>query len=279
MLKWLLLAIVVALVATGAFAHWRYREAAAEAEAAMSSIAARAKPAGGTFDLAMVATLPEVARRYFAHAIAEGTPLSTTVELEMRGTFLLGDKGKYQTYEMKARQILAPPAEFVWIPTMRSGFMQVSGSDALVGDAAWTRFWINGLLPVVNLSTSPDLRRSALSRSAMEAIWAPASLLPEHGVTWQQTGPNTARLTFETGIEPVDLTLDASGRVLEVVTMRWSDANAEKSFKLQPFGGTMEAEATFAGFTIPSLIRVGNHYGTDLYLPFFQAEITSAGYL
>jgi hypothetical protein len=61
--------------------------------------------------------------------------------------------------------------------------------------------------------------------------------------------------------------------------MRWSDANPEKKFRLQPFGGTIEAEAGFGGFTIPSDIKVGNHYGTDTYFPFFQARITSAEYL
>lgn len=227
----------------------------------------------------MVSGLPEIAQRYFAHAIAPGTPLRTTVRLEMDGTFLLGDTAKFQTYAMTARQILAPPAEFVWIPEMQSGVMHISGSDALVRAEGWTRFWINGLVPVVNLRTSSDLNRSALARSAMEAVWAPASLLPGNGVTWQQTGPNTARLIFATGIEPVEMTLGPDGRVLEVVTMRWSDANPDRTFRLQPFGGTMEAEAMFGGFTIPSLIKIGNHFGTDDYLPFFQAEITAAEYL
>ena len=113
----------------------------------------------------------------------------------------------------------------------------------------------------------------------MEAIWAPASLLPDNGVSWEQTGPNTARLSFNTGIEPVSLTLDDDGRVVEVITMRWSDANADKIFRLQPFGGTMSSDETFGGFTIPGHLAVGNLYGTDGYLPFFQARVISAEYL
>jgi len=97
-----------------------------EAESARAAIAGRAKPPIGTFDLTMVARLPEIAQRYFAHAIAPGTPLRTTVQLEMQGTFLLGDRAKYQTYAMTARQILAPPSEFVWLPSMRSGIMHIS---------------------------------------------------------------------------------------------------------------------------------------------------------
>jgi hypothetical protein len=279
MWKLILLVVVLLIVGAAVLAFRSYQQANDEAESALAAIAGRAKPPIGTFDLTMVASLPEIAQRYFAHAIAPGTPLQTTVQLEMQGTFLLGDKAKYQTYAMTARQILAPPSEFVWLPSMRSGIMHISGSDALVQGAGWTQFWINGLLPVVNLQASADLNRSAFTRSAMEAIWAPASLLPANGVTWEQTGPNTARLSFTTGIEPVDMTFGPDGRVLEVVTMRWSDANADKTFRLQPFGGSMEAETSFQGFTIPSLVKVGNHFGTDDYLPFFQAQITRAEYL
>jgi hypothetical protein len=279
MWKWLVLGSLVVVVGVAAVAYGLYRAAAADADRAMAAVAARAQPAVGLFDPAMLAGLPEIARRYFLHAIAPGTPLSKAVRLRMDGAFLLGDKNGFQTYSMRARQVLAPPSEFVWIPEMKSGVMQIDGSDALVQGAAWTRFWINGLVPVVNLQTSSNLVRSALTRSAMEAVWAPASLLPANGVTWAQTGPNSARLWFTTGIEPVDLTLDQDGRVLEIVTLRWSDVNPQKAFRLQPFGGTVEAEATFAGFTIPSRISVGNHYGTGDYLPFFQARITAAEYL
>lgn len=279
MLKWFALGVVLLIVAAVAVAWIQYRSAVAEADAAFADIQSRARPASGNFDHAMVSGLPEIARRYFTHAIAPGTSMSTVVRLDMEGVFLLGDAKKSQTYAMRARQVLAPPSEFVWIPEMASGLIQITGSDALVNGNGWTRFWINGLLPVVNQQTSPDLVRSALARSTMEAVWAPASLLPAHGVKWEQTGPDTARLSFGTGVEPVDITLDKTGRVLEIVTMRWSDANPEKTFRLQPFGGRVEAEARFGGFTIPSQLKVGNHFGTDDYLPFFQARITSANYL
>lgn len=275
----LLLIAVTVFAAAAAFASWSYHQATREAEGAANGVGARARPSLGTFEPAMVADLPEIARRYFNHAIAVGTPLHTTVRVEMEGTFLLGTSASFQSYAMTARQILSPPLEFVWVPVMRSGAMTISGSDALVQGAGWTRFWINGLVPVVNLQDTPDLNLSARARAAMESVWAPASLLPANGVAWEQTGPNAARLTFGTSLEPVDLTLAADGRVLEIVTMRWSDVNADKTFRLQPFGGTMGAEQTFAGFTIPSELKVGNLYGSPDYLPFFQARITAAEYL
>ena len=276
---WKLLLLTVTVVAcTATLASISYQQAKREAEIALDSIIVRAKPSPGTFDPAMVSHLPEIARRYFTHAIAVGAPLHTTARIEMEGTFLLGDSTSFQSYAMTARQVLSPPSELVWIPIMRSGAISISGSDALVQGKGWTRFWINELVPVVNLHDSPDLNRSAQARAAMESVWAPASLLPANGVVWDQTGPDTARLTFETGIEPVDLTLAADGRVLEVVTMRWSDVNADRVFRLQPFGGTIEAEQTFGGYTIPSALKVGNLYGSPEHFPFFQARITAADF-
>lgn len=279
MWKLISLALAGTTLLVGGVAYNRYRHAVAEAEAAMSALADRSSPPRATFSLEVVDGLPEIAQRYFQHAIRPGTPLATTARLTMEGTFLLGDRDGFQEYHMEARQMLSPPSAFVWMPVMRSGLMRISGSDALVEGQAWTRFWMNGLVPVADARSSPDLVRSALSRAAMEATWVPASLLPSNGVRWEQTGPDTARLHFPTGIEPVDLTLDADGRVKQIVTMRWSDANPEKVFRLQPFGGTVEGEAEFGGYTIPTELMVGNHFGTDAYLPFFQARVSTADYL
>jgi hypothetical protein len=268
----------VALAAGAALAVRSYRSAMAEAGAAWGQIEQQAAAPSSVFDPAMVAHQPEVARRYFSHAIAPGTPLRTTVELDMRGTFLLGDRDGYQTYKMNARQILAPPNSFVWLPRMNAGPVSISGSDALFRGSAWTRFWLMQLLPVANERGSADLARSATFRSTMEGIWAPASLLPQNNVGWEQIGPNEARVTVRSVTPSIELQikLAADGAVREIVGMRWSNANREKRFRLQPFGGAIEAERSFDGFTIPAKVAVGNHYGTDEFLPFFQAEITHA---
>lgn len=58
--------------------------------------------------------------------------------------------------------------------------------------------------------------------------------------------------------------------------MQWSAENPHSQFRLQPFGGTVEAEARYGGFTIPRSVKMGNRYGTREYMPFFQAEIEEA---
>jgi hypothetical protein len=100
-------------------------------------------------------------------------------------------------------------------------------------------------------------------------------------VKWEQVGPDTARVTSER-TEPaivLELTLASDGALREVVGERWSNANPDQIFRLQPFGGTIEAEASWEGYTIPAVLKVGNHYGTPDYLPFFQATVTRARYL
>jgi len=284
--RWLL--IVLLIIGVAAFAavtawylgHRQYRARMAEAEAAWADILQQAAGPVAVYDPAMVADLPEIAQRYFTHAIAPGTPLRTTVVLEMEGSFHLGTKDAPQTYAMTARQILAPPDQFVWIPEMRSGPLVISGSDALHDSHAWTRFWMMWSLPVAQAAATEGLDRAALARPALEAIWAPASFLPQNGARWEQTGPDTARVTLGTDEKEVaiDLVLAADGRVKEIVTQRWSDANPQKTYQYQPFGGTMTADTTFGGFTIPTDAHVGNFFGTEDYFPFFEAQITAATY-
>ena len=258
-----------------------YRSAMAEAEEAYARLAGTQTSVQTTFDPSMVADRPEIAQRYFRRAIAPGTPLYSSVELEMEGTFLLGDRANHQAYAMSARQVLNAPDQFVWVPRMRSGAMTITGSDALVDAEAWTRFWLLGLVPVAQDRTSPDLVRSAQFRAAVEsALSLPTSLLPANGVEWKQVSETRARLTFRRFSPAIvlNMTIDQNGAVREVVGQRWSNANRDKTFRLQPFGGTMGSESTFHGLTIPTKIAVGNHYGTADYLPFFQVRIKSARY-
>lgn len=277
------LAVGALLLGTGAalFGHVRYRSAAGEAERAFAAVARPSRPTTARFDPADVAHLPEVARRYFAHAIAPGTPLYSVALIEMEGTFLLGDRDNHRRFAMTAREAIRQPDEFVWLPRLSAGPVTVSGSDGLVGGRAWTRFFVAGTVPVAAVETSPDMVRSASFRGAAEAaLWLPTTLLPQRGAVWVQEGPDQAKVTIEGGGHSVALllTLDEAGAVREIVGQRWSNANKDKVFRLQPFGGTVTAERRFGGFTIPSEVAMGNHYGTEDYLPFFQARITGASY-
>lgn len=223
------------------------------------------------YDSSMVADLPEPARRFFNFAIAPGTPLYTVAEIEMGGQFSLGSQEEPNYQNMRARQILAAPHGFVWCLNL-PGIISVSGSDS----GRWTRFRILGLLPVARIGGDSDHTRSAYGRYVAEAVfWTPAALLPRAGVSWEEVDKHTARVTITHGnlSQAVDVTVNAEGQPVKVFFMRWSNANPEKSYRLQPFGGILSDFRIVQGFKLPFRIEAGNMFGTDEYFPFFKAEV------
>lgn len=230
-------------------------------------------PQPATFEPAMVAHLPAPARRYFSFAIRRGAPLLPVVELQMQGQFSLGSQAdpRYQT--MQARQILAPPEGFIWAMRTRSG-MALSGSDS----GQWTRFRVFGLIPVARLGGEANHSRSAFGRCVGEAtFWTPAALLPGPGVSWEAVDANTARVTIRHGEmeQAVDVTVDAEGRPVQVSFQRWSNANPEQAYRLQPFGGYLSDFREVEGYCLPFRVEAGNLFGTEAYFPFYLAEVTS----
>ncbi|MEE4638786.1 MAG: DUF6544 family protein [Wenzhouxiangella sp.] len=224
------------------------------------------------FDPAMVADLPESARRFFEFAIQPGTPLLPVAEIDMTGQFSLGSKDKPAYQAMTARQILAAPQGFIWAMRTGSG-VPVSGSDS----GSWTRFRIFGLIPVARTGGDADHTRSAFGRYVAEAVfWSPAALLPGPGVSWSAVSENTARVTVRHGPleQAVEVTVDDQGRPVEVSFQRWSNANPDKVHRLQPFGGRMSDFREVKGYRLPFHVEAGNHFRTDDYFPFFVAEVT-----
>lgn len=224
------------------------------------------------FEPAMVADLPEPARRYFMFAIAQGTPLWRVAEIDMTGQFSLGSKDNPAFQPMEARQILAVPDGFVWAMRTRGG-MPVSGSDS----GSWTRFRVLGLIPVARLGGDPDHTRSAFGRYVGEAtIWSPGALLPGPGISWEGVDDDTARVMVRHGdlIQSVDVTVDAAGRPGAVSFQRWSNANPDKVHRLQPFGATMSDFREVGGYRLPFRVEAGNMYGTEAYFPFFMANVS-----
>ena len=279
LLKIILLAVAALLIAAAAVGLWVHSRDKAQAARVWAALEVAREADPPRFDPAMLADLPEVAQRYFTRAIAPGTPLHRTVRLEMEGSFIMNGTAM----PMAARQILAPPGRgFVWQAEVGSGLMRFGGSDGyhrIEGvEDSWTKFWLRGLIPLARIGGTDDHARAAATRVMLEAVWAPASLLPQFGADWVQTGPDSAEVRFADvrGIEPMQITLDADGAPIEVWALRWSDANPERVHRLQPFGGRMLEMARHQGFLIPSRVELGNMWGTPDYAPFFLATITSA---
>jgi len=222
------------------------------------------------FDPAMTTDLPEAARRYFAYTIAPGTPLLPVAEIDMKGKFSL----KPPDYmPMEASQVLALPHGFIWKMHLIGG-LPVSGSDT----GSWTRFRILGLIPVARAGGDADHTRSAFGRYVIEALfWTPAALLPGPGITWKEVNENVARVTVTKGelSQSVDITLGGDGQPVSVAMMRWSNANPQKKYRLQPFGGVLSDFRNVSGYRLPFRVEGGNMFGTVDYFPFYKAEVTA----
>ena len=228
--------------------------------------------AGPEFKLGVIEGLPEPAQRFFRYAIAEGTPLVSVVEIEMNGQLGLGTKNDPNYRDMTARQILAPPRGLVW--KMSAG--AVGGSDAATPSTSWTRFWLLKLIPIARVSGSSDHHRSAFGRIVAEgAFWVPSSLLPSNDVSWESVDANTARaiVSFGRYSQAVDLTVEEDGQPSRVIIQRWSNENADRVFREQPFGGYLSDFREFAGYRLPMRVEGGNLIGTDDYFPFYKAQV------
>jgi hypothetical protein len=261
-------AILIAVVVLGL---WRWSDHRADA-AERARLLAFQPTAPALFNPATVADLPAPARRYFTFSIAPGTPLYTVADVTMTGQFSLGTKEAPSYFDMAATQTLAAPHGFVWKMRAGKGPMRISGSDS----GRWTRFWVMGLAPVARTGGDPNHARSAFGRFTAEAVfWTPAAVLPGPGITWEAVDDDTARVTISSGAlaQAVDVTVDADGRPITIEFMRWSDANTEKTYRLQSFGGTLSEFEAFAGFILPTHVEAGNHHGTEAYFPFFIADL------
>ena len=223
------------------------------------------------YDPAMVVELPEPAQRFFNFAIKPGTALFTVAEIDMGGEFSLGSRAKPNYRPMDARQILAAPHGFVWMLRI-PGAVSLSGSDT----GKWTHFRIFGLIPVARMGGDVNHARAAFGRYVAEALfWTPAALLPAPAIAWEVLGPDAARVTVtHNGLtQSVDVSVNKEGRPVEVRFQRWTNANPERSYRLQPFGGYLSDFREVQGFRLPFCVEAGNLFGTDAYFPFFKARL------
>jgi hypothetical protein len=220
------------------------------------------------FHLADFEASPETAQAYLRHAIAEGTPLARAVRLTMTGEIKL--KG---WLPFTATQVVRADGGFVWSARVQKGLMFITGFDKFVERVGEMRWKLLGLFPVMT-GSGPDISRSAGDRFAIERIMLPSALCrPE--VRWTSEGG--AVTAEEPRISPITLGLNPTGAAKSVSMLRWGNPDGG-AFGLFPFGGLVEEEKTWGGYTIPSRLRIGWHFGTDRFEEgeFFRAQITSA---
>jgi hypothetical protein len=271
----------LALLTLAGAAQWLRAQDLEREREVWRALAATTRTQPPAFDPAMVADLPDPARRFFLFSIRPGTRLRTVAEIEMGGWIGLGSKEDPGYQPMRARQILASPHGLVWQVQAGSGLMAMTGSDAVFGRDAWTRFWLLKTLPIVRAGGDADFARSGAGRVVSEALfWTPAAFLPGSGARWEPVDQDTARAVVATPVETVavELTVAPDGRPRSVLLQRWSNQNPEKAWRYQPFGGTIDEVGEFEGYRVATRVDGGNHFGSDAYFPFYRARVSSITY-
>jgi hypothetical protein len=145
--------------------------------------------------------------------------------------------------------------------------------DRFAAGSGSTRGRLLGRVPLFG-ADDRDTTRSAAGRAALEAIWAPASLLPEHGVIWRAEAGDLIVAGWDVPPErpEVSLRIRPDGGLVSAWAQRWGNPD-RSGFRYVPCGCEVHAEQRFGDLVVPSRITVGWQFGTPAYRPFFTAEI------
>ncbi|MFI1972115.1 DUF6544 family protein [Streptomyces cinnamoneus] len=202
--------------------------------------------------------LPAPVRRWLAHAVAPGAPLSETAELVMHGEIRMGTWRPF-----RAHQILAPPRGLVWAAATRLAGLPVSGFDRYSGGTGEMRWRLLGAVPVVS-GSGPDTTRSAAGRVACEFPLVPA-VAPGPAVRWEPTDDDRQAVAYvrvDREEFAVTVRVSPSGRLESVSLLRWGNPDG-RGYAEHPFGAAFEGGARFGDFTLPRTVRAGWWFGTD----------------
>lgn len=209
------------------------------------------------FDPRTIDTLPLEAARFILHAIAPGARLPHAVHLRMHGEIRLD--GRWAPFE--AEQVIHWTRGFVWRARARVKGLPVTGFDRLVDGEGEMRWRLLGLIPVMR-ERGPDIARSAAGRVNAEAMWLPSVWL-EEGVRFAVAGDHLAvDLAAHGEASHILLGLDARGGVVSFRYERWGNPD-KTTFRLESFGGLVEAERTIDGLTFPSRLRLGWYFSEE----------------
>ncbi|CAN1209503.1 DUF3598 domain-containing protein [Tumidithrix helvetica PCC 7403] len=218
---------------------------------------------------------PEAVRRYLEHAIAPDTKLASAVRLKMHGEIKLKD-----WLPFKAEQVICWNRGLIWNATVRMYGLPIIGSDRLIDRVGAMKWKLLGLFPMMTASGA-DITRSAIGRMQAESVWLPSALC-DRETSWAVK--NSSHLYPDFAVQgektELDFTIDDMGGLKSLKMQRWNNLNGI-DYRYEDFGGIVEAEGKFSGYTIPTQLRIGWYFGTDRFEPegeFFRVTIDDAIY-
>jgi hypothetical protein len=226
-----------------------------------------------SFHPSEISALPNGAQRYLTHAIAPGSTLASVVRLRMHGEIRL-----HGWHPFVAEQVISWNHGMIWQATVRMYGLSISGSDRVLDGQGAMQWKLFGMLPLVHAS-GLDITRSAAGRMNIESLWLP-SVLSRTDVEWTAADRSHLHAHFRANGETaeVDYRVGEGGELQAASMLRWGNPDGGP-FRYIPFGGVVEENRTFGGYTIPTRLRVGWYFGTQRFESegeFFRATIDHA---
>lgn len=215
--------------------------------------------------------LLEPVQRYLTHALPSGQAVPPGVELTMSGRikvgvwlpFVANQRCDGKSFVWRASLGLGPLRPLVVTDRYDNGAGSMTGR--LLG--RWKLFE----------QADANVVRSAAGRAALESVFAPGSLLPGRGYTWRVESEDHIVAVTDNTPEHVELQLRiaSDGRLVSVSAQRWGEVT-KGVFDYLPFGADVHEEQRFGELVLPKCLVAGWGYGTEKYVPFFDATITMA---
>lgn len=146
---------------------------------------ARVQPSPTCYDARELEGLPAPVQRFFRAALKDGQPIVTAASVTHTGSFNMSASGEQWKPFISTQRVITQRPGFDW----EARIMMFPGVPALVHDAyiageGLLRGALFGLVPVVNMTGTPEIARGELLRFFAETAWYPTALLPSQGVRW-----------------------------------------------------------------------------------------------
>ena len=227
-----------------------------------------AAPEARRFTPSLLTGLDEPVRRYLSHAIRDGTELGAGVSMTMTGRIKVGLWLPFRAYQecdgrsfaWRARVGVGPLTPLAVVDRFAEGVGSMDGR----------------LLGRVKLfhAEDEDTTRSAAGRVALEAVYTPASLLPQRGVSWRTESETEIVATWDVPPERPELHLqiDDQGAPRSYWAPRWRNVG-QREFGYISCGCDVGAERHLGDLVVPSMITGAWWFGTSRHAPFFRAQI------
>ena len=220
------------------------------------------------FSASLLAGLDEPVGRFLRHAIGDGAELGTGVRLTMTGHIKVGLWLRFSAWQecdglsfaWRARIGPGPLAPLAVVDRFTEGVGSMDGR-------------LFGRMKLFH-AEDENTTRSAAGRAALEAVYTPASLLPQRGVTWRAESKSEIVATWDVPPEQPELHLqiDDRGAVRSYHLPRWGNVE-RKEFGYIPCGCEVKAERRFGDLVVPSSVTGAWWFRTPRHAPFFRADI------